>query len=151
MAVETGDRGPGVVPLASAGLEAGGGVRAPCDGGGEPDAAGKDEVAPVATAQVDPAGPEVVREPDQMLSGVHDVIWNPQRAADDVGGTAREDRDRDIGPGEPIGDLVQRPVAAERDDDVVAAVSRFAPDLDRVLGRLGVDGLHLVARLERVD
>ena len=60
-------------------------------------------------------------------------------------------RDRDAGAGEAVGDLVQRAVAAEGDDDVVAAVAGLAADLDRVVLRLGVDRLDVVAALERVD
>ena len=60
-------------------------------------------------------------------------------------------RDRDVGAGEAVGDLVQGPVAAEGDDDVVAAVADLAADLGRVVLRLGGDRLDLVAALQRVD
>ena len=86
-----------------------------------------------------------------MLGGVDDVIGDAEGAADDVGGAAGEHRDGDIGAGEPVGDLVQRAVAAEGDNDVIAAVAGLAADLDRVLGGLGVDRLDVVAGLERVD
>ena len=58
---------------------------------------------------------------------------------------------RDVGAGEAVGDLVQRAVAAEGDDDVVAALAGLAADLDRVVLRLGVDRLDVVAALKRVD
>jgi hypothetical protein len=45
----------------------------------------------------------------------------------------REHRDRDLRAGEAVGHLVQRPVAAERDHDVVAALTGLAADLDRVV------------------
>ena len=86
-----------------------------------------------------------------MLGRVDDVVGDPERAGDDVGRAAGEDRDRDVGAGEAVGDLVQGPVAAEGDDDVVAAVDRLAADLGRVVLRLGRDRLDLVAALERVD
>ena len=52
---------------------------------------------------------------------------------------------------EAVDDLVERPVAAEGDDDVVAAVARLTADLDRVSASLGVDRGHVVAALQRVD
>ena len=75
----------------------------------------------------------------------------PRVRADDVGGPAGEHRDGDVGAGQPVGDLVQGAVAAEGHDDVVSAVLRLPPDLDRMLGGLRVDGLDVVAGLERVD
>ena len=127
------------------------GVDALDDRGVEPGAAGEDEAAPVGDPEVDAAGAEVVGEPEQVLGRVDDVVGDPERAADDVGRAARQHGDGDVGAGEPVGDLVQRPVAAEGDDDVVAAVAGLAPDLGRVALRLGVDRLDLVAALERVD
>ncbi len=72
-----------------------------------------------------------------MLGRVDDVAGDAEAPADDVGRAARKHRHRDVGAGEPVGDLVERAVAAERDDDVVAAVDRLAADLGRVVLSLG--------------
>ena len=116
-----------------------------------PGAAGEDEAAAVGDPEVDLARLEAVGEPEQVLGRVDDVVGDPERAGDDVGRAAGQDRDRDVGAGEAVGDLVQGPVAAEGDDEVVAAVARLAADLGRVVLRLGRDRLDLVAALERVD
>ena len=72
-----------------------------------------------------------------MLGGVDDVVGDPERSRDHVRGAARQDGHRDVRAGEAVGDLVERPVAAERDDDVIAALAGLAADLDRVVLRLG--------------
>ena len=108
-------------------------------------------MAIVDLAEVDLARLPVVGQRQQVLGRVDDVVGDAQRAADDVGRAARQHRDRDVGPREPVGDLVQRPVAAKGDDHVVAVVAHLAPDLGRVVLRLGVDRLDLIAALQRVD
>ena len=150
-AVEALDRRPGVVvgpesmlhPRVRVDLMGGGGV--------EPSAAGEDEPAPVGDPEVDRPGAEVVGAAQQVLGGVDDVVGDPQRAGDHVGRAAGEDRYRDVGSGESVDDLVEGPVAAEGDDDVIAAVNGLAADLGGVILRLRRHGLDLVAALERVD
>ena len=90
-------------------------------------------MAAVGDAEVDPARLEIVGEPEQVLGGVDDVVRDPERAADDVGRAAGQDGDRDVGSREPVRDLVQGAVAAEGDDEVIAAVARLAADLGRVV------------------
>ena len=117
----------------------------------EAGAAGEDEAPAVGDPEVDRARLEAVGAAEQVLGGVDDVVGDSQRPRDDVGRAAGKDRDRDVGPGEAVGDLVQGAVPAEGDDDVVAAVDRLAADLGRVVLGLGRDRLDLVAALERVD
>ena len=117
----------------------------------QPDPAREDEAAAVATAEVDLAGPEVVGEPDQVLGGVDHIIGDAERPADHIGRSAGKDGDGHVGPGQPVGHLVEGSVAAKGDDDVVAAVAGLPADLDGVLRGLGVDRLDVVAGLERVD
>src|SRR3954447_13941091 len=86
-----------------------------------------------------------------MLGRVDDVVGYAERAADDVGRSTRQHRDRYVGPGKSVGDLVQGPVAAEGDNDVVAVVAHLAAALGGVILRLGFGCLHLEAPLQRVD
>ncbi len=151
VAVEAGDGRVGVVPLAEAGLQLGVGVDALDDHGVEPGAAGEDEVAAARETQVDLSRLEVVGEAQEVLGGIDDVAGDAEAPADDVGRAAGQHRHRDVGAGESVRDLVEGAVAAERDDDVVAAVDRLAADLGGVVLRLGHDRLDLVAALEGVD
>ena len=52
---------------------------------------------------------------------------------------------------QPVGGLVHRAVAAERHHDVEGLPGRRRDELDRVPAALGLDRLHVVAALERVD
>ena len=106
-------------------------------GGVEAGAAGEDEAPAVGDAEVDRARLEAVGAAEQVLGGVDDVVGDAERPRDDVGRAAGQHRDRDVGAGEPVGDLVERAVPAEGDDDVVAAVDRLAADLGGVVLRLG--------------
>src|SRR5581483_10323124 len=115
------------------------------------DPAGEDEVAAVTPAEVDLARPEVVREADQVLGRIDYVVRDTEGPADDVGRAAGKDGDRHVGPCQAVCDLVEGAVTAEGDHEVVTAGPRLAADLDRVLRRLGVDRLDVVASLERVD
>ena len=117
-------------------------------------------VKPDAIVAIDEEGGDVTRlhylegspYPGAALLGrIDDVIGNAEGPADDVGVSARQEGDRDVGPGQPVGDLVHGPVATERDDDVVAPVDRVATDLGRMVLALGGLDLDLIATLERVD
>src|SRR4029079_10107954 len=92
---------------------------------------GEDEAPAVGDPEVDRPRFEVVGATEQVLGGVDDIVGYPERTCDDVRRSAREQRDRDVGAGKAVDDLVERPVAAERDDDVITAVDRFATDLRR--------------------
>src|SRR4051794_6594998 len=109
------------------------------------------EAPVVEPAQVDAALAPGVGEPEQVLGGVDDVVGDPEHAAVDVGGAAGQAGQRRGRADESVGGLVDRPVAAERDHDVVALVRGLAAQLDRVPLGLGVDGLHVVAALQRID
>ena len=54
-------------------------------------------------------------------------------------------------PSEAVGGLVDRPVAAERHDDVRAAARGGARQAGRVAGGVGVDGLDVEAARECGD
>ena len=150
-AVEGGESRPAVVVGAGPRLQPRVGVDPLHHGGVDPDPAGEDEMAPVDGAEVDPARRPFVGQRQQVLGRVDDVVGDAEGAADDVGRAARQHRDRHVGPGEPVDHLVQRPVAAEGDDDVVAVVAHLAADLGGVVLRLGRHRLDLVAPLQRVD
>jgi hypothetical protein len=85
-----------------------------------------------------------------VLGGVNDVVRHPQGPADDVGRAARQDRNRHLGSRQTVDDLVQRPVAAEGDDHVVAPVERLTPDLGRMVLRLRRHRFDVEAPLQRV-
>ena len=108
-------------------------------------------MAIVDDAEVDLARRPVVGQRQQVLGRVDDVVGDAEGAADDVGRAARQHRDRHVGAGKPVDDLVQGPVAAEGDDDVVAVVAHLASDLGGMVLRLGGDRLDLVTPLQRVD
>ena len=91
------------------------------------------------------------RRAPQVLGRVDDVVGDAEGAADDVGRAAGKHRDGNVGSGEPVDDLVQGPVAAEGDDDVVAVIANLAADLGRVVLRLGRHRLDLVTALQGVD
>ncbi len=114
-------------------------------------AAGEDEVTAACKTQVDLPRLEVVGQAQEVLGGIDDIARDAEAPADDVRRAAGEHRHRDVGAGESVCDLVEGPVAAECDDDVVAAVDRFAADLRGMVLRLGHDRLDLVAALEGVD
>ena len=86
-----------------------------------------------------------------MLRGVDDVGGDPEHAAVHVRRAARQRDERGARAGQPVRHLVDRAVAAEGDHDVVALERGVAAQLGRVPLALRVDGLDLVAALERVD
>ena len=152
VAVEARDRRPGVVPLAGPGLQAGWASTRLTTVASRPDAAGEDEVPAVDRARGRSCADGSRRRCAIRCSVASTTsLGMPSVRATTLVEPPGQHRDRDIRAGQPVGDLVQGAVTAERDDDVVAAVARLAADLDRVLRGLGVDGLDLVAGLERVD
>ena len=151
MAEERPHRGPGEVPLAVAVLELGLEVDRAGDRGVEAEAGAGDEVAAGRVAEVDLPRLPVVGHPQQVLGGVDDLAGDAEHLADDVRRPAGQVGERDVGAGQPVGRLVQRAVAAEGDDHVVALVDRLADELGRVALALGVERGDLVAALERVD
>ena len=126
------------------------GVDSPGRRGVEAGAAGEDEVPPVDGPEVDSRGRKSSASPIRC-SVASTTSLGSRGCGDDVRRPAGEHRDRDVGAGEAVGDLVQGPVAAEGDDDVVTALAGLAADLDRVVRRLGRHCLDLVAGLKRVD
>src|SRR6187551_2915156 len=120
-------------------------------GGVDAHPAGKDEVALTRPAQIDLSGCPIVEHGEQVLGRVDDVVRDAKGAADDIGGAAGQYRYRHVGAGEAVSDLVQRAIAAKRHDDVITVVAYLAADLGGVVLRLGGDGLHLIATLQRVD
>ena len=88
---------------------------------------------------------------EQVLGGVHDVVGDPEHLAEDVVGAAGQAGQRRPRAGQAVGGLVDRAVAAERDDHVVALARGLADELDRVALALGVDRGDVVAALQRVD
>ena len=81
------------------------GVHPPDDRGVEADSAGENEVPAVAAPQVDPAGPEVVGQRDQVLRSVDDVIRDAGRPAHDLGQASGQYGNGNVGAGKPVGDL----------------------------------------------
>ena len=54
-----------------------------------------------------------------------------------IPGPERDRRELDVAAGDAVHDLVERPVAADRDDERRAAVDGLARELDQVAGTLG--------------
>ena len=121
------------------------------DGRVDPVAARVREGAPVGRAEVDLARAPVVGHAEQVLGRVDDVAGDAEHLAQDVRRAAGQAGDRRGAAGEAVGDLVDGPVAAEGDDDVVALAGRLAAQLGRVAARLRVDRLDLVAPVQRGD
>ena len=117
----------------------------------DPVAARVGEGAPVGGAEVDLARAPVVGHAEQVLGRVDDVAGDAEHLAQHVRRAAGQAGDRRRAAGEAVGDLVDRPVAAEGDDDVVALAGRLAAQLGGVAARLRVDRLDLVAPVQRGD
>ena len=117
----------------------------------EPDAGGEQELAVVDHADVDAPRAPVVGDLQQVLGRVDDVGRDPEHPAVDVRAPAGQAAQRRVRAGEAVGRLVDGPVAAERDDDVIALARRLAAQLGRVVAGLGVDRVDVVAAAQRVD
>jgi hypothetical protein len=117
----------------------------------EPRAGGEGEPALVHARDVDRPRRPGVGQREQVLGGVDHVVGDAEHAHVDVGRAAGQHAQRRVGPRQAVDHLVDRPVAAERHDDVVALARGLAAELGRMALALGVDRLDLVAALERVD
>ena len=87
--------------------------------------------------------------PEQLRGGVDRVVRDPERAGEDIGGAARQRRERGVRADQPTGGLVERPVAGEHDDDVDAHLRRFTRQLGRVAALPGLDDFDVVFGRER--
>ena len=93
---------------------------------------------PVADAAgVDRARRAVERDPDRVVELRRDAVG----AAEVHAGAERDRREVDVAAGDAVHDLVQRPVAADRDDERRAAVDRLPRELDQVARPLGEERL----------
>ena len=117
----------------------------------EAEAGGEGEAAAVDDAEVDLARAPVVGHREQVLGRVDEVAGDAEHLAEHVGRAARQAAQRGGGAEQAVGGFVDRAVAAEGDDDVVALVRGLAAELGRVAARLGVDRVDLEAALQRVD
>ena len=151
VAEERPDRRPGEVRRADAVLALGVQVDPLDDRGVEAEAGGEGEVAVVDPAEVDLARLPVVGDAQQVLGRVDDVAGDAEHLAEDVRRAAGQVGERDVGADQAVGGLVDRAVAAERDDDLVALLGGLADQLGRVPLALGVERGDVVAALERVD
>src|SRR5205807_4826281 len=105
--------------------------------------AGREEELPLPdVAGVDPARAPIVGPAQQLLGGVDDVDRDAEQPAVHVGPAAREAGKRGVRARQPVGRLVDRPVAAEGDDHVVALAGGVSAQLGGVITRL---------RLHRLD
>ena len=94
------------------------------DGGVEADAGVEAEEPPVHPAEPDRAEVAGVDAAGQQLGRGDRVVGQADRAGEHVGRPAGQDAERGVGAGDAGGDLVQRAVAAEADDDVDARAGR---------------------------
>jgi hypothetical protein len=117
----------------------------------EPDAGREREAAPIEKPEIDRLRRPAIGEPEDVLGGVDHVVGDPEHLREHVVRAARQDGERRLRAGEPVGDLVDRAVAAERDHDVERLAERGGDQLGRVPAVLGVDRLDVVATLECVD
>ena len=74
----------------------------------------------------------VVGDAQQVLGRVDDVARDAEQLAEHVRRAAGQAGQRRVGPDQAVGGLVERAVAAERDDDVVALVRGLARQVGRV-------------------
>ena len=89
--------------------------------------------------------------PFEQVTGRFDgVVGQPDRAGEHVRRAARQRRQRRLGAGEAVGDLVERAVAAEADDHVDAVVGRPLGQAGGVAPTVGLDHRDLVVRGERL-
>ena len=151
LAQERRDRALDEVERPEALLQARVAVHALDDARVQPHAGREREVAAVDDPEVDGARRPAVGGVQQLLGGVDDVGRDPEQLRDDVVRAAGQAGQRRARAGEAVGGLVDRAVAAERDDDVVVRGGGLAAQLDRVALGLGVDRRDLVAALERVE
>ena len=87
----------------------------------------------VRPAEVDLARAPAQRDLDRGLELARDAV-----GADEVPARpARDHGELDVEAGDPVDDLVHRPVAADRHEQRRAAVRRLARELDQVAGPLG--------------
>ena len=87
-----------------------------------------------------------------MLGRVDELAGDPEHLAEHVRRAARQaGRAAWAEPTQAVGRFVDRAVAAEGDDHVIALVRGLAAELGRVAARLGVDRVDLEAALQRVD
>ncbi len=85
----------------------------------------------------------------QQLHGRHRIVGHAERAGEHVGAAAGEHAERGVGAGDAGGDLVQRAVAAEPDDDVDASTGGVLGESGGVAAAVGLDDLDVVAAGER--
>ena len=88
---------------------------------------------------------------EQVLGRVDDLAGDPEQLAEHVRRAAGKAGQRRVEPGEAVRRLVDGPVAAEGDHDVVALARGLAAISVAWPRRLRLDRLDLVARGERVD
>ena len=102
-------------------------------GGVEAGTAVDREGAPVRAADSDPPRGAGERLLDHAARRLHGVERQAERAHQDVRRAARQHAERDVGPREPVDDLVDRAVAGEDDHELhLSALHRLAGDLGRV-------------------
>jgi hypothetical protein len=126
------------------------GVDAGDDRGVEAQARREEEAALVDHRHPDLARLPVVGDAQQVLGRVDDVVGDPEHPGVHVGRAARQAGERRRGAAQAVGRLVDRAVAAERDDDVVALAGRLARQRGGVVARLGVDRVNVVTPLQGV-
>lgn len=89
-------------------------------GGIEADTAVEEEVAPLDRAETDAADVAGIERFEEHVDGVDAVVREAEDSGEDVGGAPREGGESGICAGKSVGCLVERAIAAEHDDEVVA-------------------------------
>ncbi len=130
-------------------LHAGAALDLADDGRVVADAGVEAEVPTVHMAE--PDGADVVRgDPvGQQLHRGHGIVGHPERAGEDVGAASRKRAERRVGSRHAGGDLVERSVAAEPDDDVDPPSRRVLGEANCVAAAIRLDDLDVVALTQR--
>ena len=101
-------------------------------------------------AEVDATGTPVIGEREQVLGGVDQLAGDAEHLGEHVRRAARQAAQRRGGAEQAVGGFVDRAIAAERDDHVIALVRGLAAQLGRVAAGLGVDRVDLEPALQRI-
>ena len=115
------------------------------DGGVVPDARVEAEVPTVDVAEADRPDVACGDAVGQQLHRSNRIVGHAEGAGEHVGAAARQRAERGLGTGHTGGDLVERAVAAEADDDIDATAGGILGEPGGVSAAIGLDDLDVVA------
>ena len=116
------------------------------------DADVEEEVAAVDRSEPDRPDPPLPKRVGDHHRRVDRLVGEADGPGEHVGRAARQGGQGAVGADDPVGDLVQRAVAAEHDDHVGARSGRVERELAGVAASVGLDGVDVVVgREQRAD